>query len=132
MFYISFGLGKIHGVASFRIAWGLQIVPGLILAFGCLFIPESPRWLAKQERWGQAEYIVAQIQAKGNTEDPEVLIEIAEIKEQLVIEESAKSVSYATLFQKKVLFKNNYCFVFPNLATIDRYECVDVLHCLHF
>ncbi|KAG5421962.1 HGT1 [Candida metapsilosis] len=101
MFYISFGLGKIHGVASFRIAWGLQIVPGLILAFGCLFIPESPRWLAKQGRWEQTEFIVAQIQAKGNSEDPEVLIEIAEIKEQLLIEEEAKAVSYATLFQKK-------------------------------
>lgn len=105
MFYLSFGLGHIKGVASFRIAWGLQIVPGLMLFIGCFFIPESPRWLAKQNRWEQAEYIVSRIQAKGNREDPDVLIEISEIKDQLLIEEAAKSVSYATLFRKKYLLR---------------------------
>ncbi|RLV93062.1 High-affinity glucose transporter [Spathaspora sp. JA1] len=103
MFYISYGLGKIDGVASFRIAWGIQIVPGLVLFVGCFFIPESPRWLAKQGNWEDAEYIVARIQAKGDREHPDVLVEIGEIKEQLLIEESAKSVGYATLFKKKYI-----------------------------
>ncbi|KAI5955659.1 hypothetical protein KGF54_001161 [Candida jiufengensis] len=105
MFYISYGLGKINGVASFRIAWGIQIVPGLILLLGCFIIPESPRWLAKQGQWDKAEFIVSKIQAKGNREDPEVMIEISEIKDQLLVEESAKSVSYATLFQKKYILR---------------------------
>ncbi|EGW34830.1 uncharacterized protein SPAPADRAFT_145342 [Spathaspora passalidarum NRRL Y-27907] len=103
MFYISYGLGKIDGVASFRIAWGIQIVPGLVLFVGCFFIPESPRWLAKQGNWEDAEYIVARIQAKGDREHPDVLVEIGEIKEQLLIEESAKSIGYATLFRKKYI-----------------------------
>ncbi|KAK6877653.1 High-affinity glucose transporter, partial [Candida tropicalis] len=76
-----------------------------MLFIGCFFIPESPRWLAKQNRWEQAEYIVSRIQAKGNREDPDVLIEISEIKDQLLIEEAAKSVSYATLFRKKYLLR---------------------------
>ncbi|RCK55607.1 High-affinity glucose transporter [Candida viswanathii] len=105
MFYISFGLGHIDGVASFRIAWGIQIIPGLMLFIGCFFIPESPRWLAKQNKWDEAEYIVSRIQAKGNREDPDVLIEISEIKDQLLIEEASKSVSYATLFRKKYLLR---------------------------
>ncbi|KAI5961207.1 uncharacterized protein KGF55_004132 [Candida pseudojiufengensis] len=105
MFYICFGVGQINGVASFRIGWGIQIVPGLILFFGCFFIPESPRWLAKQGRWEQAEQIVANVQAHGNAEDTNVLIELAEIKEQLLIHEEAKSVGYATLFKKKFIVR---------------------------
>ena len=103
MFYISFGLGHINGVASFRIAWGLQIVPGLCLFLGCFFIPESPRWLAKQGQWKAAEEIVAKIQAHGDRENPDVLIEISEIKDQLLLEESSKQIGYATLFTKKYI-----------------------------
>ncbi|RLV94741.1 High-affinity glucose transporter [Spathaspora sp. JA1] len=103
MFYLSYGLGHIDGVASFRIAWGLQIVPGLLMFFGCFIIPESPRWLAKQDLWDEAEDIVARIQAHGDREHADVLVEIGEIKEQLLIEESSKSIGYATLFKKKYI-----------------------------
>ncbi|KAG7660423.1 HGT1 [[Candida] subhashii] len=103
MFYLSYGLGHIDGTASFRIAWGLQIVPGLVLFFGCFIIPESPRWLAKQGAWDEVEYIVSKIQAKGNKEDPDVMIEIAEIKEQLLIDAAAANIGYATLFRKKYI-----------------------------
>ncbi|KAI5955657.1 HGT1 [Candida jiufengensis] len=105
MFYIGFGVGQINGVASFRIGWAIQIVPGLLLFIGCFFIPESPRWLAKQGRWEQAEQIVANIQSSGNHEDDDVKVEIAEIKEQLLIDEAAKSVGYATLFRKKYIVR---------------------------
>ncbi len=103
MFYISFGLHYIKGVGSFRIAWGLQIIPGLVLFIGCFFIPESPRWLAKNGYWDEAEEIVASIQAKGNREDPDVQIEISEIKEQLLIDEHVKNFTYADLFKKKYI-----------------------------
>ncbi|KAF6070323.1 Sugar (and other) transporter family protein [Candida albicans] len=105
MFYISFGLGHINGVASFRIAWGLQIVPGLCLFLGCFFIPESPRWLAKQGQWEAAEEIVAKVQAHGDRENPDVLIEISEIKDQLLLEQSSKHIGYATLFTKKYIYR---------------------------
>ncbi|KAL1575130.1 MFS domain-containing protein [Candida albicans] len=105
MFYLSFGLGHINGVASFRIAWGLQIVPGLCLFLGCFFIPESPRWLAKQGQWEAAEEIVAKVQAHGDRENPDVLIEISEIKDQLLLEQSSKHIGYATLFTKKYIYR---------------------------
>lgn len=103
MFYVSYGCGKINGVGGFRLAWGIQIIPGLILLMGCLFIPESPRWLAKNGYWDQCEEIVARIQAKGNREDPDVMIEISEIKDQLLLDEHVKSFTYADLFSKKYL-----------------------------
>ncbi|CUM48569.1 unnamed protein product [Debaryomyces tyrocola] len=105
MFYISFGLGHIDSTASFRIAWALQIIPGLALLVGCFFIPESPRWLARQNCWEEAEIIIANIQANGDRENPDVLIEISEIKEQLIMSENAKSFTYLDLFSKKYIFR---------------------------
>ncbi|CUM57901.1 unnamed protein product [Debaryomyces tyrocola] len=105
MFYICFGLGHIDSTASFRIAWGLQIVPGLCLFIGCFFIPESPRWLARQNCWDEAEVIIANVLAKGNKEDPDVIVEISEIKEQLMMVENAKSFTYLQLFSKKYILR---------------------------
>lgn len=105
MFYVGYGLGKIPGYSSFRLAWGLQIVPGFLLLLGCLFIPESPRWLAKHGHWEDCELIVAQIQAKGNREDPDVMIEISEIKEQILLDEKSKSFSYLDLLSKKYFLR---------------------------
>lgn len=103
MFYICFGLSHINGVASFRIGWAIQIIPGLLLAIGLFFIPESPRWLAKHGYWEEAEQIVADINAKGDRENVDVQIEVSEIKEQLLIEENAKAFTFAQLFNKKYL-----------------------------
>ncbi|CUM62528.1 uncharacterized protein PRCAT00000079001 [Priceomyces carsonii] len=103
MFFISYGLQFMRNTASFRIAWAIQIVPGLFLFLGCFIIPESPRWLAKQGYWEEAETIVANIQAKGNREDPDVLIEISEIKEQILVDENIKAFTYADLFKKKYI-----------------------------
>lgn len=105
MFYICFGCSHINGVGSFRLAWALQILPGLFLAVGLFFIPESPRWLAKQGLWEDAEAIVAGINAKGDRENEDVIIEIQEIKEQLIIEENVKGFTYANLFSKKYILR---------------------------
>lgn len=86
MFYISYGLGKIHTDASFRIAWGIQIVPGLILCIGTLFLDESPRWLASKDRWDEAINIISLVQARGDRDNDDVRIEIEEIKEAVRIE----------------------------------------------
>src|ERR1700742_2768095 len=44
-YFIQFGCSYIDGVASFRIPWGLQMIPAIILSIGMLFFPESPRYL---------------------------------------------------------------------------------------
>lgn len=101
MFLIGYGCSHIDGKASFRVPWGCQIIPGLCLLVGLFFIPESPRWLAKQGYWEDAEFIVAKIQAKGDVSDPNVQIEMSEIKDQLLLDEHVKEFTYAQLFTKK-------------------------------
>lgn len=107
MFYISYGLHFIDGTASFRIAWGIQIVFGIALFFGVFILPESPRWLARNNYWDEAEDVVERIQkryAKKSTPpeevEKEINVEISEIKEQLLVEKASENISYATLFNK--------------------------------
>ena len=44
-YFIQFGCSYIDGVASFRIPWGLQMIPAIILSIGMTVFPESPRFL---------------------------------------------------------------------------------------
>ena len=50
-YFIQFGCSYINGVASFRIPWGLQMIPAIILSTGMLAFPESPRWLVDHNRF---------------------------------------------------------------------------------
>src|SRR5882762_1923832 len=49
-YFIQFGCSYIGGRASFRIPWGLQAIPAIILSLGMIFFPESPRWLLDHYR----------------------------------------------------------------------------------
>jgi hypothetical protein len=58
MFYISYGCSFIKGTtASFRVPWALQMIPAIILFFGMIILPESPRWLATKDRWEECERV---------------------------------------------------------------------------
>lgn len=50
-YFIQFGCSYIDGVASFRIPWGLQMIPAIILSLGMTMFPESPRYLFDQGKW---------------------------------------------------------------------------------
>ncbi|KAJ5103858.1 sugar transporter [Penicillium argentinense] len=89
MFFIGYGCSFIPGPPSFRLAWGLQFVPCVILMIGLPFLPESPRWLAKVDRTEEAITTLARIQAGGNVDDPLVVAEWEEITTVLAAERSA-------------------------------------------
>lgn len=91
MFYIGYGCKDLDGATSFRTAWGTQFIPCAILLIGLPFLPRSPRWLAKVGRDEEAFQTLADIQAKGNKEDPVVIAEWMEIKEVLRAEREAGS-----------------------------------------
>lgn len=44
-YFVQFGCSYISGVASFRIPWGIQMIPAIALSAGMTFLPETPRWL---------------------------------------------------------------------------------------
>ena len=102
MFLIAYGCTSVAGPAAFRIAWGVQAVPGFVLFGALIFFPESPRWLAGQERWEECLGVLAAIHAKGNRDDPIVQAEYLEVQEAVRVMQEAKGVGFLELFGPKV------------------------------
>jgi len=67
-----------------------------------MFLPESPRWLASKGRWEEAHSVVANVNAKGQLQDPLVLAELDEVKEAVRIAEESHSISFFSLFGRKM------------------------------
>ncbi|KAF9204427.1 hypothetical protein BGZ59_001042, partial [Podila verticillata] len=95
-----YGCSKIRSNAAFRIPWGIQVVPGIILLAGISIFPYSPRWLADKDRMDEALEVLANLRANGDKNDPEVLAEYKEIEDAVVFDRTQAVRSYAELFRK--------------------------------
>ncbi|KAK0493038.1 MFS monosaccharide transporter [Armillaria luteobubalina] len=82
-FWIGFFTRSIPSSASWRIPLGVQIVPGIILCVGCLFLPASPRLLVLQGRYEEALASLAKLRRRTPVEakrDPLIQIELLEMR----------------------------------------------------
>ncbi|KAK1470374.1 quinate permease [Colletotrichum cuscutae] len=61
---------------------GLQLLPGVLLFFGIFVCPESPRWLAKNDRWEDATRVLVHVRELPADHDY-VSTEISDIKRQV-------------------------------------------------
>ncbi|CDK26983.1 unnamed protein product [Kuraishia capsulata CBS 1993] len=100
LYYIGYGCSFIKGTASFRIPWGVQMVPAVLLFILIPMFPESPRWLAGKGRWDECHEILANVHAKGDLDDLVVLAEMLEIREMIDLE-TGKNSSYLQLLTKE-------------------------------
>jgi hypothetical protein len=91
-----------QGTSAFRIPWGIQMVPGLILFLGMFFFPKSPRWLASKDRWDEALLVLAHLHGGGDTNNAKVLAEYQEIEEALRFEREQAVTSYKALVQPRI------------------------------
>ncbi|KAL2144007.1 hypothetical protein VTI28DRAFT_9689 [Corynascus sepedonium] len=89
--------------AAFRIPWGVQMVPAVILLIGLFFCPYSPRWLASQDRWDEAVKVLASLHGKGDVNHPKVLAQYQEIEEALKLEREQAQSSFKALVQPRIL-----------------------------
>lgn len=103
MFYISYGCSFIRGPAAFRIPWALQMIPAIVLFFGMMFLPESPRWLASKDRWEECEAVLVLTHGRGDPSNPFVAREFQEIKDWLEVERQSKQVSTLQLFSPRYI-----------------------------
>lgn len=63
-FWINFGsLLHIKGDAMWIVPLALQALPAVLLFVGMFFCNESPRWLAKQDRWDEAKNVLSTVRA---------------------------------------------------------------------
>ncbi|GES65206.1 sugar transporter [Aspergillus terreus] len=111
MYLISYGCSEgVDGPAAFRIAWGVQAIPALILLAALPFFPESPRWLAGKERWEESLDTLALLHAKGDRNDPVVQVEWEEVQEAVRLAQESKDISFLSLFGPRI-WKRTLCGV---------------------
>ncbi|BAE58641.1 general substrate transporter [Aspergillus flavus] len=110
MFYISYGCSYIgdrsafgYSTAAWRIPWGLQMIPAVFLFLGMMILPESPRWLARKDRWEECQTILAKVHCKGDMSHPFVALEMQDIREMCDFERQFKNVTYFDLFKPRML-----------------------------
>ena len=107
MFYISYGSSFINGTAAFRLPWGLQMIPAICLFIGMLFLPESPRWLARKDRWDDCHAVLTLVHGKGNPNSPFVQQEFKEIKEMCDFERRNRDVSFLELVRPNMIWRTH-------------------------
>ncbi|CCM06493.1 uncharacterized protein FIBRA_08762 [Fibroporia radiculosa] len=98
-YFVEFGCSYINGKASFRIPWGLQMIPAIILSLGMMLFPESPRWLIDHSRPEEALTILADLHGGGDPNNSLVQLEYHEIQEQVALEREQGAKSYRDLFK---------------------------------
>jgi len=103
MFYISYGCSFIHGTAAFRVPWALQMIPAILLFFGMMFLPESPRWLARKDRWEECMDVLVLVHGKGDRNNPWVAREFEEIKAYCEFERQNADVTYWELLKPNMI-----------------------------
>lgn len=103
MYFICYGSSFIEGDAAFRLPWGLQMLPAAGLFFGLMVLPESPRWLAKKDRWDETRAVLALVHGKGDLDSPFVTRELSEIREAVEFERQNADVSWLELLHPKMI-----------------------------
>ncbi|KAG1767112.1 major facilitator superfamily domain-containing protein [Suillus occidentalis] len=90
-YWIDFGLFWASGSsAQWRVPIALQIVLALVMVFGIGFLPESPRWLVKQNRNAEAMAVISALENK-SPDDAEVQRTYHAIREAVAIEDFGTS-----------------------------------------
>ncbi|KAI0057914.1 general substrate transporter [Artomyces pyxidatus] len=102
-YFVEFGCSYIDGAASFRIPWGLQMIPAIILSVGMLLFPESPRWLIDHGRDVEALQVLADLHGNGSPDAEIVQREYEEIQEQVRFEHTEGAKSYFDLLKPGII-----------------------------
>ncbi|KAG2028285.1 general substrate transporter, partial [Suillus americanus] len=98
-FWIDYGTNYIGGTGSgqsevaWRIPLAMQLVPAIILGFGIIFMPFSPRWLVNQCRDEEAVAVLSRARRLPPDSDL-VQIEFLEIKAQYIFEKEMNALKF--------------------------------------
>ncbi|KAL9538381.1 hypothetical protein MBANPS3_010976 [Mucor bainieri] len=96
LWQLNISVGLETGDIQWRLPLGLQIVPGLILFIGMLFLPESIRWLALQDRFDEAKVILCKL--RNLPEDhPDILNEFHQITSSVTMEKEQDGTKWKEL-----------------------------------
>ena len=79
------------------------MIPAILLFIGMSFLPESPRWLARNDRWQEAHDVLTLVHSKGDPASPFVQRELREIREMVEFEKQNADVTYLELLKPNMI-----------------------------
>ncbi|KAL9047636.1 MAG: hypothetical protein Q9206_006599 [Seirophora lacunosa] len=82
---------------------GLQMIPAICLFGAMFFLPESPRWLARKERWEDAHAVLTLVHGKGDPDSPFVRRELEEIRAMVEFERQNADITYLELLKPHMI-----------------------------
>lgn len=81
---------------AWRLPFLLQMLPGLILGIGALFLPFSPRWLASRGRFKEALQNLSRLRQLPET-DPRLQLEAIDIKTEVLLHQELNRERHPSL-----------------------------------
>ena len=95
-FWITYGTRYMEGEWSWRLPFLLQLIPGLALSLGILFLPFSPRWLASKGRDDEALSSLAKLRQLPPS-DNRVKQEWCDIRAEVTFHQEISTLRHPTL-----------------------------------
>lgn len=95
-FWITYGTRFIGSEWSWRLPFLIQMMPGLILGAGVVFLPFSPRWLSSKGRDDEALQVLAKLRRLPST-DSRVVQEWCEIRAEVAFAQEVSREKHPNL-----------------------------------
>lgn len=97
--WLGYGCFQVDSPFQWRFPLAFQIVPGLVMAAGVWFMPESPRWLVEKARYEEAQQVLSKLH--GNGHNQEFLdLEFREIRDTIIAEKSVAVRNWKEMFSR--------------------------------
>ncbi len=104
MFFICYGSSFINGSAAFRLPWGLQMIPAILLGFGLIFLPDRPAGSPRRIAGGGPRASSSSSTEEGDNDSPWVARELGEIRDVVEFERRQLGcVTYLELFKPHMI-----------------------------
>lgn len=85
---------------ALRLSYGIQLLFGFLFLLGLIVLPHSPRLFTTNDLLGSALGMVADLHAKGDVHQPEVIAQCREMAEEIRIEREKNVSASCTLLRK--------------------------------
>jgi MFS family permease len=120
---VAYGTGPMKSTLSWKLPLIIQVAPTSVVLFGCLFIPESPRWLIANDRHDEARALLAKYHDGGDMDSGLVALEMQEMDRSIRSEASDKRwYDYSELFNSKATRYRT--FLVASMSFIGNYPSV--------
>ncbi|CAD6573763.1 MAG: hypothetical protein ASARMPREDX12_006232 [Alectoria sarmentosa] len=100
-FWITYGTRFMAGEWAWRLPFLLQLVPGLVLGLGILFLPFSPRWLVSKGRDAEALQALAKLRQLP-TNDSRIQQEWCDIRVEVAFHKETSALRHPELQDRSV------------------------------